>query len=338
MVTESGGADFRNLPTVPRAQELIDTAFGRAKRASAPRGAPGMAQRNQELARIGTAAKTLEARLNKVVRTFPSLDQLHPFYRDLVGVLVGIDPLKKSLGSVGWAHARVQEVRRDAERKLRGRAGAAGAEAVQVRRAAYGRMASFVEQVDKDLEFIGRARDALKGLPLLDLDRPILVVAGYPNVGKSSFLDKVSKATPEIAAYPFTTKGVVVGHADWDRERVQIVDTPGLLDRPLERRNDIEKQAILALRHAADTVLFLFDPSGHCGYPLERQEALLSEVRALFPHTPILEVENKADLEATGTRPAMSCEKLEGVEEVLKLAMEATIAAHRASRELRPDG
>jgi len=52
-------------------------------------------------------------------------------------------------------------------------------------------------------------------------DEFTVVVAGYPNVGKSSFIRLVSTAEPEIAAYPFTTKGVIVGHRDLGKsERV----------------------------------------------------------------------------------------------------------------------
>ena len=83
----------------------------------------------------------------------------------------------------------------------------------------------------------------------------------------------VSSATPEIASYPFTTKGVIVGLREQGRDRIQFVDTPGILDRPAEERNPIERQALSAMMNVASVILFILDPSEHCGYPMEMQSA-----------------------------------------------------------------
>ncbi len=326
-----GSANFRNLPSVHTADELIDIAFRRASKASSRKGAPGEGPRNRELARVGTAARSLEARLNGVVRAFPTLEKLHPFYRELVDVLVGIDQLKQSLGSMHWARDRIQDVRAEAESELRKTD--QSHELKRIRKAAYGRMASFVEQVADDIAFVKQACIDLREIPTLQLDRPVLVVAGFPNVGKSSFLRLASRAEPEVASYPFTTKGVNIGHTKLRHVTVQIMDTPGLLDRPLEERNDIERQAIHALGHAADAVLFMLDPSGHCGYPIEDQLHLLEEVQRDFPDVELVVVENKADLASTGEHPAMSCENREGVQAVIDLGLEAAWKAFQARQE-----
>lgn len=331
VVDAEGSANFRNLPSVHTADELIDIAFRRASKASSPKGGPGEGPRNRELARVGTAARSLEARLNGVVRTFPTLEKLHPFYHELVEVLVGTDQLKQSLGSMQWARDQIQRIRAGAEKDLRNTD--QSHELKRIRSAAYGRMASVVEQVADDIAFVKQACIDLRGLPTLQLDRPVLVVAGFPNVGKSSFLRLVSRAEPEVASHPFTTKGVNIGHTKLRHVTVQVMDTPGLLDRPLEERNDIERQAIHALRHAADAVLFMLDPSGHCGYPIEDQIHLLDEIRRDFPDVELVVVENKADLEATGEHPAMSCETGDGVEEAIELGLEAAWEGFQARQE-----
>ena len=51
----------------------------------------------------------------------------------------------------------------------------------------------------------------------------------------------------EVQPYAFTTKSLYVGHTDYKYLRWQIIDTPGILDHPLEDRNTIEMQAITAL-------------------------------------------------------------------------------------------
>ncbi|GCA65357.1 hypothetical protein KIPB_016930, partial [Kipferlia bialata] len=70
----------------------------------------------------------------------------------------------------------------------------------------------------------------------------------------------------EVQPYAFTTRSLFVGHMNFRLLRWQVIDTPGLLDRPLEQRNAIELQAITALMHLQSAGLFLLDPSEQCGY------------------------------------------------------------------------
>ena len=75
-----------------------------------------------------------------------------------------------------------------------------------------------------------------------------------------------------------------------------MVDTPGLLDRPMEQRNEIELQAIAALENIGSLVLFLLDESEACGTSLEEQNNLLEDVQKLLPGTDLMVVTSKADL------------------------------------------
>jgi nucleolar GTP-binding protein len=72
------------------------------------------------------------------------------------------------------------------------------------------------------------------------------------------------------------------------------MDTPGLLDRPMSERNDIERQAITAIHYLDAVVMFMIDPSESCGYEIKDQKRLLEEIRENFK-LPLLVVANKAD-------------------------------------------
>ena len=134
-----------------------------------------------------------------------------------------------------------------------------------------------------------------------------------PNVGKSTLLAALTGSKPEIAHYPFTTKNLNFGSDK--KNKIQFVDTPGLLDRPLSKRNKIERQAIVALKHVAKLIIFIFDVS-ETGYELKAQKKLLDEIRKSF-RVPIIKVTNKADVSETVEKTwPISSKKKTGIKEL----------------------
>ncbi len=296
--------DFRKLPTVLTAQELIDKAFRRASKVS------GRNPRERAMNKLATISNVTRDYFRKIIKAHPSYDSLPEFYREMVDVVVGLGRMKKSLAALQWADRMIQRIVSKSIAEIRG-----GKNPSLVLKSAYGRIASVIEQIDDELKFLNEAKVRLREVPSL-LDLPTIVVAGYPNVGKSSLVAAVSSVKPEVASYPFTTKKINVGFLELDGEKLQIIDTPGLLDRPISRRNDIEKRAILCLKHLADVVLFIIDPTETCGYPLGSQLSLLREVKEYFGK-PVVEVYSKADMHEFRDRLAFSAKTGEGIREVL---------------------
>ncbi|MEX0713290.1 MAG: GTPase [Pirellulales bacterium] len=78
------------------------------------------------------------------------------------------------------------------------------------------------------------------------------VLLGGPNAGKSQLLARLTRATPEIAAYPFTTRAPMPGMMPWEDVSVQLIDTP-----PITR--DFLEPYMQGLVRAADLALVLVD-------------------------------------------------------------------------------
>ena len=154
-----------------------------------------------------------------------------------------------------------------------------------------------IDQISPQILWLGEARDVLRKLPSTDPFEPCIVVAGSPNVGKSALISALSSGERQVASYPFTTKQIHLGHFTHRRRVYQMVDTPGLLDRPMVDRNQIEMQAIAALEHLGDVLVFLVDRTSEATTPIEEQENLLREVRGLISERTILVVSSKSDLE-----------------------------------------
>ena len=121
------------------------------------------------------------------------------------------------------------------------------------------------------LAYLEQVRQHISRLPAIDPTARTLLICGYPNVGKSSFINKVTRADVDVQPYAFTTKSLFVGHLDYRYMRWQVIDTPGILDHPLEDMNTIEMQSITALAHLKACILYFMDLSEQCGYTVEAQ-------------------------------------------------------------------
>ena len=141
-----------------------------------------------------------------------------------------------------------------------------------------------------------QVRQHLARLPSIDPNTRTILVCGFPNVGKSSFMNKVTRADVEVQPYAFTTKSLFVGHMDYRYLRWQVVDTPGILDHSLEERNTIEMQAITALAHLRSAVLYVMDISEQCGHSIKEQVELFNNIKPLFTNKPLIVALNKIDI------------------------------------------
>lgn len=79
-----------------------------------------------------------------------------------------------------------------------------------------------------------------------------VILVGGPNVGKSRLLTRLTHATPEVAAYPFTTREPHPGMMPWEDVFVQLVDTPPIT-------GDFMEGYLSGMVRGADAALLMVD-------------------------------------------------------------------------------
>ena len=97
------------------------------------------------------------------------------------------------------------------------------------------------------------------------------IILGGPNAGKSQLLKSFTRATPEVAPYPFTTHIPIPGMMPWEDVFVQLVDTPPITA-------DFMESFLHGLIRGADLALLLVDLGGDSG--IEQLQEVLDRVSA----------------------------------------------------------
>lgn len=244
--------------------------------------------------KVKYTAETFVERLQQTIDAFPRLADIHPFHRDLLNTLYDADHFRIALGQLSTAKSLIEAVARDYVRLLK--YGQSLFQCKQLKRAALGRMATICKRLKDPLVYLEQVRQHLGRLPSIDPNTRSLVICGYPNVGKSSFLKNISRADVDVQPYAFTTKSLFVGHFDYKLLRFQAIDTPGILDHPLEEMNTIEHQSICAIAHLRAAILYFMDLSEQCGYSVSAQISLFNSIKPLFAGKQVFIVINKIDL------------------------------------------
>jgi len=287
---------WRDLVTVLTEEEVLDKGFSRAKKAADRVDDPVKVFRvRKQLTRmVQTSSDVMSQYLEDTEKSWPSLDQMPLFDKAMVEACVGCDDYRHHLSMLGWGARQMRQIAKHNAMKI---IRSARFEIMHnARKEAYGRLSSIMRRVKPSLNWLHESRQVLRKLPVIDQITPTIVVCGAPNVGKSAFISSLSSGNMEINHYPFTTKQLHVGHFKHRRVPHQMVDTPGLLDRPMDDRNAIELQAIAAIRHVGSLCIFLMDISEKCGTSIEDQNNLLDEVKVLLPEIDMIVVVSKADL------------------------------------------
>ncbi|KAA8896745.1 hypothetical protein TRICI_006830 [Trichomonascus ciferrii] len=287
---------WKDIPVIPNANEFLDVVLNQTQRKTPTVIRPGFKIsriRAFYMRKVRYTADGFSEKLGQIVESFPNINEIHPFHRDLLATLYNKDHFKVSLASLSKAKSMVEQVSRDYVRLLK--FGQSLFQCKQLKRAALGRMATIVKKLKDALVYLEQVRQHMGRLPAIDPNTRTLLVCGFPNVGKSSFIKNISRADVEVQNYAFTTQSLYVGHFDYKYLRFQAVDTPGVLDRPFDELTNIEAQAVYAITHIRSCVLFFMDLSGSCGFSIEQQIKLFHSIKPLFANKSVMVVINKID-------------------------------------------
>ncbi|MBU0757544.1 MAG: 50S ribosome-binding GTPase [Nanoarchaeota archaeon] len=289
--------NFQDLKKIEKYTFYIDLAFNRAgKRADTlrQRKMPADVDRVRwskgiEEGKLTTVRDIICDRLEEILKSFPSIDNLDVFYVELIKCSLDYGQLKKSLGAINWCMKKVNEFHRVFTNKVR--KAKENKEMNRHRVEYYGRISSLLKQVKNDFVYLEEARRVMKDFPAIKTKMYTVCLFGFPNVGKSTILSKLTTSKPEINSYPFTTKTLNLGYLTDSYRKMQIVDTPGTLNR-FEKMNVIERQAYLALKHLADLIVYVFDLTEE--YSIADQMKLFIRIKTL--EKPVLAYITKTDI------------------------------------------
>lgn len=115
--------------------------------------------------------------------------------------------------------------------------------------------AELKQKISEAKKAVEKAKTAKKTGPGLKIPRQgagRVVIIGGPNAGKSQLLKSLTRATPEVAPYPFTTREPQVGMMAWEDVSIQLIDTPPITKEFLDPN-------VLGLMRGADLVLLVVD-------------------------------------------------------------------------------
>ncbi len=120
-----------------------------------------------------------------------------------------------------------------------------------------GKLKAKIAKLSEEAEKRRSKKGNTKGFYVKKAGDSTVALIGFPSVGKSTLLNKLTGAKSETGAYHFTTLDIVPGVLEYNHARIQILDMPGLI-KDASRGKGRGREVIAAAR-ASDVILFVID-------------------------------------------------------------------------------
>ncbi|KAK4981011.1 Ribosome-interacting GTPase 2 [Elasticomyces elasticus] len=102
-----------------------------------------------------------------------------------------------------------------------------------------------------------------------------IALVGFPSVGKSTFLSKITKTKSEVAAYSFTTLTAIPGVLEYGGAEIQVLDLPGIIEGAAEGKG--RGRQVISAAKTSDLVLMILDATKRA----EQRALLEAELEAV---------------------------------------------------------
>ncbi|XP_039816398.1 nucleolar GTP-binding protein 1-like isoform X4 [Panicum virgatum] len=254
---ETVGA-FQKIPMVMPATDILMSAQRKSRNVPPTKGIANIAkrERNKGAKQLDALMKELSVPLRTYTENFPKRRDLHPYERSLIELTFGEGYYEQVLGRVDALRKRITSV---------GKQHASVCAKSTTKREAEERLTEGRKRLEEAFQH-----------------------------GKHAIDDLVNIA--KVCSYPFTTRGILMGHIVSNHERFQVTDTPGLLTRHDDDRNNIERLTLAVLSYLPIAVLYVHDMSEDCGTSVADQYITYKHIKERFGDRLWIDVISKCDL------------------------------------------
>ena len=104
-----------------------------------------------------------------------------------------------------------------------------------------------------------------------------VILIGFPSVGKSTLLNKITNAESKTAAYAFTTLTCIPGIMEYEGAKIQILDVPGILKGAAEGTG--RGKEVIAVARNADLAVLMVDVFTASQVEILKKELELADIR-----------------------------------------------------------
>jgi len=254
-------------------EELLSSAFKRAKN----NGNQFYDIKERNIVKLQTIYQYIDDKLEKIYNDIILPE--NKFYKELYKLLFTDINIKKLRERIKYIRKIIKQVYLEYKNDIKLTKDKKLIE--RYRREFYGRISSILRRNWIIFKYYNIYLNRRRKIPNIK-NLPTVVISGLPNVGKSTLLKNLTGSNVKIEPYLFTTKDLMLGYIKTPYFDIQVVDTPGILDRPIEEMNEIEKKSILALNYLANLIIYIFDLTETCGYSIKEQINLLKTIKKIF--------------------------------------------------------
>jgi len=100
-------------------------------------------------------------------------------------------------------------------------------------------------------------KGSAKGFSVKKTGHATVALLGFPSVGKSTLINKITAVKSKVGSYDFTTLNVVPGVMEYNNAKIQILDIPGVVHGASAGRG--RGKEVLAMIRSCDLIVILID-------------------------------------------------------------------------------